>query len=74
MGEIIKLDNYRFPWKEVLTLDSESSTLQVYVNQQTGEAEVVQMNDDNEAIRTVLNQEDAALLSAALALKAKKAK
>lgn len=74
MGKLIHLDERRDSWKEVLTLDSRSSSLQVYVNQQTGETELVQSNDDGEALRAVLTQEDAALLSAALALKAKKTK
>ncbi len=71
MGELIKLDDFRYPWKEVMTLDSESSTLQVYVNESTGEAEIVQMNDDGEAIRTQLTAVDAQLLAAALASKLK---
>lgn len=69
MGEVINLRDYQNPWKEVLTVDDEASTLQVYVNRQTGEAEVVQMNDDGEAIRTQLDPVDAALLGAALAMK-----
>ena len=69
MGEVIKLRDYQNPWKEVMTIDGETSTLQVYVNQQTGEAEVFQMNDDGEAIRTQLDPVDAALLGAALAMK-----
>lgn len=69
MGEVINLRDYQNPWKEVLTIDGEASTLQVYVNSQTGEAEVFQMNDDGEAIRTQLDATDATLLGAALALK-----
>lgn len=72
MGEVIKFESFKFPWREVLTLDSESSTLQVYVNDQTGEAEIVQMNDDDDAIRTQLTRVDAALLVAALSPKEKR--
>ena len=74
MGEVINLEDYKYPWKEVLTLDSDASTLQVYFNEYTNQAEIVQMNDDGDTIRNVLNQEDAVLLSAALVQKAKKAK
>ena len=66
MGKVIRLDDFRFPWKEVMTVDSDSTTLQVYVNERTGEAEVVQMNDEGEVIRTPLAPVDAQLLSAAL--------
>lgn len=73
MGELIKLSDYVNPWKEVLTIDGECSTLQIYVNQLTGEAEVVQMNDDGETIRTLLNKVDALLLAGTLAYKERKA-
>lgn len=69
MGEVINLRDRQNPWKEVLTLDAEESTLQVYVNKQTGEAEIFQINDDGEAIRTQLDATDAALLGAALSIK-----
>jgi len=58
MGNLIKLDDYKYPWKEAFALDGPNSTLQVYVNERTGEAEIVQMNDDGEAIRTPLSTED----------------
>lgn len=74
MADIIQLNSFRFPWRETLTVDGESSTLQVYVNQRTGEVEIVQMNDEGESIRTTLDPDDAALLSAAVVLKAKKSK
>lgn len=52
---VIKISDYQFPWKEAFSSDSETSTLQVYVNERTGESEVVQMNDDGEAIRSQLS-------------------
>jgi len=73
MGKVIRLDDYRYPWHEKMTFDSENATLQVYVNEQTGESEVVQMNDDGEAIRSQLSKEDTQLLAAALVLKKSKA-
>ena len=59
-------------WKEVITLDSESTSMQVYVNDQTGEAEIVQMNDDGDAIRTTLGSTDAQLLASALTCRLRK--
>jgi hypothetical protein len=58
MGKVINLRDYRDEWKEIFATDGQASTLQVYVNFQTGEAEVVQMNDDGEAIRTTLVARD----------------
>lgn len=52
MGEVIRFSDYHYKWKQVFALDAEGSTLHVYVNEGTGEVEVVQMNDDNETIRT----------------------
>ena len=73
MGEVISMQDFRNPWKEVLTIDNDGSTLQIYLNERTGEAEVVQMNDDGETIRTQLSETDAILLSAAIAMKSRKA-
>ena len=72
MGTLIRLDDYKYPWKEVFSLDGAASTLQVYVNEQTGEAEVVQMNDDGEAIRTEVPAADVDTL--VMVLKARCAK
>jgi hypothetical protein len=69
MGEVINLDLFRAPWKEVLSTDDCNggpSTLQVYVNQRTGQVEVVQMNDDYEAIRTTLSASDVSYLAEVL--------
>ena len=65
MGEVINLDLFRAPWKEVLSTDDCNggpSTLQVYVNQNTGQIEIVQMNDDYDAIRTTLSSTDVSFL------------
>ena len=67
MGDVIRLADHMYPWKELFKVDSESSTLQVYVNTGTGELEVVQMNDDGEAIRTCLSTVDSVALGAAIA-------
>ena len=67
MGTVIQLRDYlNDGWKEVFATDGPNSSLQVYVNKRTGEAEIVQMNDDNECIRTPLNPEDALILVSTL--------
>lgn len=66
MGKVLRMEDFRYPWKEVLTIDCDCSTLQVYVNERTGETEIVQLNDDGEAIRTTMNASDACLLASVL--------
>jgi hypothetical protein len=66
MSNVVLLSDYQNPWKEVFTLEREGSTLQVFVHTRTGEAEVVQMNSDGEAIRIPMNATDARLLAAVL--------
>ncbi len=66
MGNVIRLADHIYPWKLSFASDSEHSTLQVYVNERSGEIEVVQMNDEGEAIRTCLNVIDSANLSEAV--------
>lgn len=61
MGEVIKFDLYRTQWKEVISTDDCNggpSTLQAYVDERTGQVEIVQMNDEYEAIRTTLSAAD----------------
>ena len=65
MGVVIRLDDYRYPWKEVFSFDADSSTLQVYVNERSGAAEVVQSNDAGEVIRTPMSAIDATIFIAA---------
>ena len=75
MGDLIKLEDYKFPWREVFASDGPASTLQIYVNDHTGEAEIVQMNDDDMSIRTCVDAEDAAQIAVVLtAIKKAKAK
>lgn len=71
MGKVINLHDYVNPWREALALDSENSTLQIYINDTSGHVEIVQMNDDGEAIRSQLGPVDASLLKAALSTKEK---
>lgn len=58
MGEVIRLR--RAPhWEEALSIDSHVSTLQLYVLKEgEGQAEIVQLNDDGESIRTTLSAQD----------------
>ncbi len=67
MGDIIRLADHLYPWKQIFACEGECSTLQVYVNEGTGELEVVQMNDDNEAIRTCLTTVDSVALGTVIA-------
>ena len=68
MGKLIYLDDYRRPpYKEVLSVTRGLSHLQAFVNTATGELEVVQSNDEGEAITTVLTPDDLASLLSGLA-------
>jgi hypothetical protein len=66
MGKLIYLDDYRFSYREVLSVDHGSSSLQAFVNDATGEVEVVQANAEGEAITTVLTAADLARMLTAL--------
>jgi hypothetical protein len=66
VDNVVKISDYQHPWKEVFTADCTSSTLQIYVNERTGECEIVQMNDEGEAIRTQLTNADRSLLAEVL--------
>ena len=70
MGELIVLDNYRQPWRQVLKVDTLDSTIQVYRNDSTGETEFVQFNDEGEAIRTVISRTETIALAAAMGFRA----
>lgn len=67
-GNVVYLADRRDSgWRSVFAVDGESSTMYVYVNDISGEVEVVQMNDEGEAIRTTLDATDSAMFKAALA-------
>jgi len=66
MGKLIYLDDYRSPYREVLSVDNVSSSLQAFVNDATGEVEVVQANAEGEAITTVLTAGDLARMLSAI--------
>jgi hypothetical protein len=63
MGKVIKLSDYVMNWRQIFATDSDNSTLQIYVNERTGEFEIVQMNDDGEVIRTCLSTVESVGLS-----------
>ena len=71
MGKLYHLDDYRFPYREVLSVDRGSSSLQAFVNDRTGEVEVVQANAEGEAITTVLTADDLARMLSALSTPAR---
>lgn len=55
MGDVIYMDTYRYTWKQVFSADGPASTIEVHVNEHNGEFEIVQHNDEGEAIRTCLS-------------------
>lgn len=54
------------PWVEIFSADGMCSTLQVYSNPSEREVEIVQLNDDDESIRTLLSTDEAHELLLAL--------
>lgn len=68
MGEVIDIRAYRDEWQEVFTTDGPNSTLQVYVNKRTGEAEVVQQDKDGDTIRTPMDFQDTVMLLSTVSL------
>jgi len=68
MGDIINLDTYRDSCDQIFEHDDadDRSTIYVYRDRRSGEIEIVQINDDGEAIRTVMTSIEASLLARAL--------
>lgn len=66
MGELIVLDDYRQQWREALKVHTDTSTLSLFVNARTGEAEVVQTNDEGESISTLISSDIVELFREAL--------
>jgi len=52
------MNDYKDTWKLLFEHSGEFSTLQIYVDERSGEMELVQMNDEGEAIRTCLSSLD----------------
>lgn len=72
MGKVVRISDFINKWNEVFVHDGEHSTLQVYRNDGTGELEIVQMNNEGEAIRTCLSTVDSACLIEAIQLISRK--
>lgn len=70
MGELIVLDDYRQQWREALKVHTDASTLSLFVNARTGEAEIVQTNDEGESISTSISSDIVELFREALQPKA----
>lgn len=64
MGEVINIRPSE--WDEAFAIDGPGATLQLYVSADTGEAEIVQMDDAGKAIRSILTEQDVERLQAAL--------
>lgn len=56
MSNVVNIADYADRWKTVFTSEDERTTLRVYRNTETGEIEVVQLNNDNESIATCLDE------------------
>ena len=65
MGNVIKFDVLAPIYDRVFALDGAHSAIVVYRERRTGSVEIVQMNNDNEAIRTIMSPNDARELFAA---------
>lgn len=72
MGELIVLDDYRQQWRKALQVHTDASTLSLFVNDRTGEAEIVQINDEGESISTSISSDIVKLFRKALQPKAGK--
>lgn len=66
MGKVIRLSDYMYRWKEIYSGDFKDSTLQIYMNDGTGEIEIVQSDDSGKVIRTSLTTVDAVCFSTAI--------
>lgn len=69
MGDLIQLNDFRPKWKKALTLTKNGVTLHVYVDLDTGQVDLVQVNEEGEALRTELSLDDSVLLRACLVVK-----
>jgi len=67
MGDLIRFSDYVSSWTEILTVNAERSTLHVYTNRHDEIVEIVQVNDEGEAIMTTLRSDDIDRLASALA-------
>lgn len=56
MSNVVKMSDYTDKWKTVFSSEDETSSLYVYEHEDTGELEIVQMNDADETIRTCLDE------------------
>lgn len=54
-NNIVNMNDYKYPWKEELCVDTDYSSCHVYTNSKTGQIEVVQMNDDGKSNRTIFS-------------------
>ena len=67
MGELIRMQDHIFPWHEAFRADGPGTTMQVFVNDRSGEVDVVSSNDDGESITVSLDPVQRSALLAALA-------
>lgn len=69
MSNVINLNEHQAPtWLSIYDIEGDYSSMQVHSNTKTNELEIVQMNNVDESIRTVLSKSDATELLRALAV------
>lgn len=56
MSNVINLTDYADKWKVVFSSEDEHTTLKIYRHTDTGELEIVQMNDQDKCIMTCLDE------------------
>lgn len=68
MSRIVSISDFLdSAWSEAFSSQNDGASLHVFQNSRTGELEIVQVNDQGEANRIVLDHESSALLRASLA-------
>lgn len=72
MGDVRYLNDYSFPWREVFSREDFATDLQIYINDRTGDVEVVQVNAEGEALTTCLSADDVQNVLKALMAQSKK--
>lgn len=61
MGDVLKMSDYKDKWKMVFSSEDEITTLKIYRHVDTGEIDIVQLND-NKSIMTSLDETCARIL------------
>lgn len=60
MGDVISIADRIARWREIFSYEDEHTSVKLFVNDLNGEMELLQINNEEEAIRTVFSTVDAA--------------